>query len=317
MDHITSTNKKHKPYFYSAIISWILVGILSINFIVFAWNSPTANPPEGAGNIPTPLNVSSSSQEKTGALTIASIVNNGTALFKGVSTFTPTSNSTSVFKITNTAGDTILNIDSSNRRVGIGTPTPNNLLHLVGTGGNTQGIQIQNDMASSYIYNDTTSGNLLTLIGQNGTQIKPNTASDKGLIIQGLSSQSGNLLEIKNNQGNTLSSINSSGILSTPGITSTGNIVSSSGDVKGARLCIDDNCQDSWTSGGSVPTGGMIFSDNQNNPNLLSAGYLNTGKLINYVECVNGQFNPNGECICDICCCQHYSEFLYVYQKLP
>jgi hypothetical protein len=157
--------------------------------------------------------------------------------------------------------------------VGIGTPTPNNLLHLVGTGGNTQGIQIQNDMASSYIYNDTTSGNLLTLIGQNGTQIKPNTASDKGLIIQGLSSQSGNLLEIKNNQGNTLSSINSSGILSTPGITSTGNIVSSSGDVKGARLCIDDNCQNSWPSGGGVSSGTIIGNDQPNNPNIINAGY--------------------------------------------
>ena len=269
-------DKHHKSYnyLYIALTGCILIVILCISSIK-AWNIPTQNPP--AGNVPAPLNVSNSSQEKAGALTIASLVNNGTALFKGISTFAPTSNSTSVFKITNTAGDTILNIDSSNRRVGIGTPTPNNLLHLVGTGGNTQGIQIQNDMASSYIYNDTTSGNLLTLIGQNGTQIKPNTASDKGLIIQGLSSQSGNLLEIKNNQGNTLSSINSSGILSTPGITSTGNIVSSSGDVKGARLCIDDNCQNSWDAvgggGASIPPTGMVLSTQPNDPTLIGAGF--------------------------------------------
>ena len=219
------------------------MGLLSINFVVFAWNIPTQNPP--AGNVPTPLNVSNSSQEKAGALTIASLVNNGTALFKGISTFAPTSNSTSVFKITDTQGEIILNIDSTNKRVGIGTSIPNNLLHLLGDGGNTQGIQIQNNEQSSYIYNDTTAGNLLTLIGVEGTQIKPSAAPNKGLIIKGLDSQSGNLLEIKDSQGNALSSINSSGSLSAANITSTGNITASSGDVAGNRLCINDNCQES------------------------------------------------------------------------
>ena len=305
-------NTNYNIYFYWAIIGWIFVGLLSINFVVFAWNIPTQNPP--AGNVPAPLNVSNASQEKAGALTIASIVNNGTALFKGISTFTPTSNSTSVFKITDTQGDTIFNIDSTNKRVGIGTSSPDNLLHLLGAGGNTQGIQIQNGEQSNYIYNDTTAGNLLTLIGVDGTQIKPSAASNKGLIIKGLASQSGNLLEIKDSQGNTLSFINASGSLSAANITSTGNITASSGDVKGDRLCIGDNCQESWSSGGYVPTGGMIFSDNANSPNLLAEGYFNTGKLLNYIECDGGQFNQNGECSCGEGC-MSYTLYLSVYQK--
>ena len=279
MHSIIIKNKKYKPYFYSAIISWTLVGILCINYIVFAWNTPTANPPDGSDDVFIPLNVSNSSQEKAGALTIASIVNNGTALFKGISTFTPTSNSTSVFKITNTQGDTILNIDSTNKRVGIGTSSPDNLLHLVGDGGNTQGIQIQNGEQSNYIYNDTTAGNLLTLIGVDGTQIKPSAASNKGLIIKGLASQSGNLLEIKDSQGNTLSFINASGSLSAANITSTGNITTSSGDVVGNRLCINDNCQEAWPGGEGVPSGAIIGNDQPNNQEIINAGYTYSDNL--------------------------------------
>ena len=279
MHSIIIKNKKYKPYFYSAIISWTLVGILCINYIVFAWNTPTANPPDGSDDVFIPLNVSNSSQEKAGALTIASIVNNGTALFKGISTFTPTSNSTSVFKITNTQGDTILNIDSTNKRVGIGTSSPDNLLHLLGAGGNTQGIQIQNGEQSNYIYNDTTAGNLLTLIGVDGTQIKPSAASNKGLIIKGLASQSGNLLEIKDSQGNTLSFINASGSLSAANITSTGNITTSSGDVVGNRLCINDNCQEAWPGGEGVPSGAIIGNDQPNNQEIINAGYTYSDNL--------------------------------------
>ena len=279
MHSIIIKNKKYKPYFYSAIISWTLVGILCINYIVFAWNTPTANPPDGSDDVFIPLNVSNSSQEKAGALTIASIVNNGTALFKGISTFTPTSNSTSVFKITNTQGEIILNIDSTNKRVGIGISSPDNLLHLLGAGGNTQGIQIQNGEQSNYIYNDTTAGNLLTLIGVDGTQIKPSAASNKGLIIKGLASQSGNLLEIKDSQGNTLSFINASGSLSAANITSTGNITTSSGDVVGNRLCINDNCQEAWPGGEGVPSGAIIGNDQPNNQEIINAGYTYSDNL--------------------------------------
>ena len=284
-------DKHHKSYnyLYIALAGCILIGILCISYIK-AWNIPTQNPP--AGNVPAPLNVSNASQEKAGALTIASIVNNGTALFKGVSTFTPTSNSTSVFKITNTQGEIILNIDSTNKRVGIGISSPDNLLHLLGAGGNTQGIQIQNGEQSNYIYNDTTAGNLLTLIGVDGTQIKPSVASNKGLIIKGLASQSGNLLEIKDSQGNTLSSINASGSLSAANITSTGNITASSGDVVGNRLCIGDNCQESWDSVGGggvpIPPTGMILSTQANDERLLSAGFVWKSSWI--VPCDGGSY---------------------------
>ncbi len=110
--------KKQKTYLYVAISGWIMVGLLVVGYVVKAWTTPTGNPP--SGNVPAPLNVSSSAQEKVGALTTASIVNNGAALFKGTSVFTPATDSTTAFKVTNAAGTSILNVNTTGAILGIG-----------------------------------------------------------------------------------------------------------------------------------------------------------------------------------------------------
>ena len=109
--------KKQKNYLYSAIAGWVMVGLLITGYAIKAWTIPTGNPP--SGNVPAPLNVSSSSQEKVGTLTMASIVNNGAALFKGISVFTPASDSTAAFKVTNAAGTSILNVNTTGAILGI------------------------------------------------------------------------------------------------------------------------------------------------------------------------------------------------------
>lgn len=47
-----------------------------------------------------------------------------------------------------------------------------------------------------------------------GSVIQPSTASTKGLILKGASSQTGNLLELQNSSGTVLGSISSSGTVS-------------------------------------------------------------------------------------------------------
>gem|GEM_PF-4110934 len=107
-----------------------MLGALVVGYTVYAWTAPASNPP--AGNVSAPLNVSSSSQEKLGALTTGSIVNNGTSLFKGVFTLTPIANSVSSFNITNASGTSIFKIDSSNSRVGINVVTPSSAFDISG-----------------------------------------------------------------------------------------------------------------------------------------------------------------------------------------
>lgn len=47
--------------------------------VVYAWTGPTASPPNG--NVPAPLNVGSTAQTKSGALTISGVFNIGNGLF--------------------------------------------------------------------------------------------------------------------------------------------------------------------------------------------------------------------------------------------
>jgi hypothetical protein len=118
------------------------------------------------------------------------------------------------------------------------------LLHLVGTGGESQGIKLQNDTFSSLIYNDPASQSL-TLSGPNSVQVKPTNPNNTGLIIKGLASQSANLLEVKNSADNNVATIDAFGNLNISSLNTTGNITALGGDVKGTRLCIAEDCQSS------------------------------------------------------------------------
>ena len=289
----------NKPYFYPALAGWLLVGILFIGYYVLAWNPPTANPP--AANLPAPLNVSSTSQIKVGPLTI-----------------TPAVDNTSVFRVNNASNYPVLNIDSANKRIGVGTTAPQSLLHLVGTGGESQGIKLQNDTFSSLIYNDPASQSL-TLSGPNSVQVKPTNPNNTGLIIKGLASQSANLLEVKNSADNNVATIDAFGNLNISSLNTTGNITALGGDVKGTRLCIAEDCQSSWPAGGgggSIPLQGVIFSTSSNNPNLLNAGYAFTGWKINYGICSKGvlTINPDGSITC-VGGTMSYTGWLYAYIK--
>jgi len=122
--------KKEKKYFIIALSGWLVVGLLTMGYVIKAWSGATANPP--ASNTAAPINSGSAAQEKSGAFTTASIINNGTALFKGISTYTPTANNANFFNITNAAGTKIFTIDTTNSRVGVNVASPTVAFDITG-----------------------------------------------------------------------------------------------------------------------------------------------------------------------------------------
>ena len=63
----------------------IAIGLALAAGLSYAWTGPTANPP--LNNAPSPVNVSSSSQIKTGALQVNGFRNIGNSMFDGLATF--------------------------------------------------------------------------------------------------------------------------------------------------------------------------------------------------------------------------------------
>lgn len=122
--------KQTKKYFILAVSGWLMVGLLTTIYVIKAWTAPANNPP--VGNVPGPINVGSSGQEKTGAFTVGSIINNGTLLSKGVATFTPTSNSVNFFNVTDAASTRVFSVDTTNKRIGINKDTPTVAVDIVG-----------------------------------------------------------------------------------------------------------------------------------------------------------------------------------------
>ncbi len=121
--------KNHRLHFM-AISGWALaLVLLCVSIANGTWQSATANPP--GDNLSAPINVGSSAQTKSGAFTL-----NGTfsatsnSLFGGTATFTPSVDSTSTFKVTNAAGDSMININST---AGTSTIGPLNLTGVVGS----------------------------------------------------------------------------------------------------------------------------------------------------------------------------------------
>lgn len=74
----------------------------------------------------------------------------------GALTITPTANSTSTLNITNTAGASVLNIDSTNQRVGIGTTTPAGLLNIIASGDNQKMLITNKSVLFSRNFADAT-----------------------------------------------------------------------------------------------------------------------------------------------------------------
>lgn len=104
--------QKNNSLRFMAITGWALSLILICAFIAQgAWVTPTANPP--SENLSAPINVGSSNQTKLGALSLnGAFTSASTALFQGNTTFTPSADGTSIFKITNHAGTSMFNINS-------------------------------------------------------------------------------------------------------------------------------------------------------------------------------------------------------------
>ena len=83
-----------------------------------------------------PVNVGSSLQTKTGGLTLnGAFTSASTALFSGNSTFTPTANGANSFKVTNAAGTTMINVNSTDGTSTVGPLSLNGVIgSLLGSG---------------------------------------------------------------------------------------------------------------------------------------------------------------------------------------
>jgi hypothetical protein len=130
-----------------ALYLGVLVMSFLVGYLVFAWTEPTASPP--GQNVDTPINVGSTGQLKTGALTISG-----------------------GFEST---GATLLATQGGS--VGIGTTGPDAKLDVLSTG-----TQLRLTYADGSVYSDlavNSSGNLT--ITPSGTRIS--LASGKGLVL--------------------------------------------------------------------------------------------------------------------------------------
>ena len=69
----------------------------------------------------------------------------------GALVITPATNTTSILNVTNAAGDSVLNVDTTNGRVGIGTTGPSSKLHVSGS---SEPLRIANGSYSTRFYED-------------------------------------------------------------------------------------------------------------------------------------------------------------------
>ena len=75
-------------------------------------------------------------------------------------------NSTSAFQVQNSLGTTVLNVDTVNNRVGIGTTSPNSALDVVGSSSTTptQIIQGASSQSADLLDLENSSGTIPTLL---------------------------------------------------------------------------------------------------------------------------------------------------------
>lgn len=130
--------QKNRPIHFLAISGWALAIILMFALVSKgAWVEPTASPTGGDGSIAAPINISSSPQTKAGNLTL-----------QGNVLLTPLANNASSFKITNAAGTSMFNIDSSTGAVALQGHASGPSLSLNSTSGTMGPISVSGVLAS-------------------------------------------------------------------------------------------------------------------------------------------------------------------------
>lgn len=122
-------------------------------------------------------------------------------------TFTPSGNSTTAYNFTNAAGTSILDVDTTNSRVGIGTTTPNTALNVVAS--NVHGLNLgpdpTNTINSTRLFFSTSATNYGIAANTNGLNIF------YGSVIGSTSGTSGIVLNSSGNVG--IGTTNPAGLL--------------------------------------------------------------------------------------------------------
>ncbi|MFH0859267.1 MAG: hypothetical protein ABH876_01690, partial [Patescibacteria group bacterium] len=122
-------------------ISSLLLGVcimsLMIGYAVLAWTEPSLAPP--GGNVPAPINIGSTSQTKSGNLTLQNLYLNAvgsegniynTNIIQGYNDLIIYSNSSKNLPIYLEGSKVIINNDSGTGNVGIGTASPSSKLEI-------------------------------------------------------------------------------------------------------------------------------------------------------------------------------------------
>jgi len=195
----------------------------------------------------------------------------GSQTWTGTNSFADATNSTGAFVVQNAGGaNTVLAVDTTNLRVGIGTPTPAYTLdvsgslrsdsYVLGTGPDLSiqpisgsqsvvttwwGLQLVGNKQSSVVYTPTNYGTS----GQYGVIIPVQQAASVGVMIQAAASQSGNLFQIQNSSTTILDQFDSAGTLtvaSGDSYTGFGAVTLSSG--AGTALTITGNAASTFST---------------------------------------------------------------------
>jgi hypothetical protein len=132
-------SEKNQKFILSAIA--VLVMSLLAGYLIFAWTEPSQNPP--GGNVPTPINVGSTAQTKTGNLTLPNLYLNAVGnegniynanIIQGYNDLILYSNSAKNATIYLEGNPVVINNDAGTGNVGIGTTAPGEKLDVQGGG---------------------------------------------------------------------------------------------------------------------------------------------------------------------------------------
>jgi len=241
---------KQTPIYLSAIVLGIILG-MAIQMAYAAWTNPTTFPPNN--NAPAPINVSTTTQTKTGSFIVATA--SGSYLGIGNNAYRLEKNGDSLAFV-NKGGETKM-IIGNNGNVGIGTMSPRNKLELsegglrIGGGQNLQGWPVNNNIHGSDAavlfptYTGGETSDLRLYITDNGDDrfsIWGDTCSggDCGDVSKAVEAHRFTANGDVYHRGNV-------GI----GITAPTQKLDVNGYVKGrSGLCIGNDCKTSWPSGG-------------------------------------------------------------------
>jgi len=114
-----------------ALVLGVLIMSFCLGYLVLAWTEPTQSPP--GGNVPSPLNVGSTSQTKTGNLTLPGLYLNAVGnegniysvnIIQGYNDLILYSNGAKNAPIYLEGSRVVINNDAGTGNVGIGTANP-------------------------------------------------------------------------------------------------------------------------------------------------------------------------------------------------